>query len=337
MKFLVTGGAGYIGSQCARSLKKLGYKVKIFDNLSYGARESLPDGIDFVLGDLREAQAIEAVMAEYQPDVVFHLAAAALVGESMTNPELYYDTNVLGMRNLLNAIKKVNSNCPIIFSSTCAVFGTPSRLPIAEDAMKSPISPYGTTKLVAEMMLLDFARAYSLRGIILRYFNACGADASAEFGEDHEPETHLIPNIMRALIHGKSLTIHGNDFATEDGTCRRDYIHVEDIAEAHIKAAHFIQKQAPGTVEAIHLGTGRSHSILDVMRAVEVHTKQKVNYTFGPRRAGDPCELFSDPSKAERLLSITWKHSTLSNIIKTAWQWHSRYPKGYQDKRLHLA
>lgn len=337
MKFLVTGGAGYIGSHCARHLQRSGHQVCVFDNLSYGSRESLPEDVAFVLGDMRTSGDIAAVVKSFQPDFVFHFAATALVGESMVNPSLYYDTNVLGMKNLLEALREYCNGASVVFSSTCAVFGVPRQLPIAEEAFKNPISPYGATKLSAEMMLMDYARAYGLRGMILRYFNACGADASGEFGEDHEPESHLIPNVIKAQLQGLPVTIHGQDFATKDGTCRRDYIHIEDIAEAHLKAALFIQGQALGTVEAVHLGTGQSLSILEVIREVEAFANQKVKYTFGPRRAGDPDELYSDPRKAERLLGMTWKHSTLSNIIKTAWTWHSRYPKGYRNKRLHLA
>jgi UDP-glucose 4-epimerase len=332
MKFLVIGGAGYIGSHFVGQAEEAGHRCLVLDNLSTGYRQALSSDVKLVEGDLLDQKLVGDLLTEYQPDAVFHFAACALVGESMSQPHKYYANNVEGVRRLLEAIRQKHPTSVLIFSSTCAVFGVPARLPIAEDDLKQPISPYGRSKLMAEYLIEDYARAYGLKGVALRYFNACGAHPNGQIGEDHQPETHLIPNVLRSVLRGESLSIFGRDMATPDGTCVRDYIHVLDLAKAHLQAAIYLTEQTPGCFEAIHLGTGEGISNLEIVEAAGRVTNRSVAYEFADPRPGDPPMLFADHKKAEQLLDFRPEFSDVDTIIRTAWEWHRHHPEGYADK-----
>ncbi len=332
MKCLVIGGAGYIGSHFVREALRQGHGCTVYDNLSRGFKAAVPPSAPFVKADLLDAETLTKVLAEGSFDAIFHFAALALVGESVSQPELYYENNVEGVRVLLETMRKLKSGASLIFSSTCAVFGTPTKLPISEDDPKKPVSPYGKSKLVDEWMIEDYCRAHGLKGMALRYFNACGADQDGGIGEAHDPETHLIPNILRAALAGETLTIFGDDFETEDGTCVRDYIHVTDLADSHIKAALYMQKQKAPFFDAIHLGTGHGYSNLEIVRAAEKVLDRPVARKVGPRRAGDPAGLYADNRKAKALLGFETKHSDLETILTTALRWHREFPRGYSEK-----
>ncbi|MCX6131299.1 MAG: UDP-glucose 4-epimerase GalE [Proteobacteria bacterium] len=329
MQFLVIGGAGYIGSHFIAEARRQGHSCVVYDNLSRGHRASIPDGVKLIEADILDGKKLQETLSSDSFDGIFHFAALALVGESVSDPDLYYENNGEGVRQLLNAMRAVQSQAGLVFSSSCAVFGTPQHLPMREADPKLPISPYGRSKLMAEWMIEDACRAYGLKAIALRYFNACGADPVAKIGEDHQPETHLIPNVLRSALTGQSLEIFGNDFPTQDGTCVRDYIHVTDLADAHIKAAKFLTKAAPCTYDAIHLGTGQGYSNLQVLQTVEKVLGRKLVYKIAARRAGDPAELYADSSKAKELLGFETRYSDLTTIIQSALAWHKACPKGY--------
>lgn len=329
MRFLVIGGAGYIGSHFILEAARQGHECVVYDNLSRGHRAAIPPKVRLVEADIMDAGALTRCLRETRFDAVFHFAALALVGESVSQPDLYYRNNTEGVRILLDVIREVQPDLPLIFSSTCAVFGTPEKLPIAEDDPKNPISPYGRSKLMAEWLMEDYCRAYGLKGMALRYFNACGAEASGECGEDHQPETHLIPNILKAVAAGEQLTIFGKDFPTADGTCVRDYIHVLDLADAHIKAALYLMKQKTGTFDAMHLGTGRGFSNLEVVDATAKVIGKPISYKVGERRAGDPPALYADNRKAKRLIGFDPQRSNLETILTSATKWHQSHPRGY--------
>lgn len=329
MRFLVIGGAGYIGSHFVLESGRQGHECVVYDSLSRGHRAAVPESIPLVEADIMDASALRRTLRETRFDAVFHFAALALVGESVSQPDLYYRNNTEGVRILLDVIREVQADLPLIFSSTCAVFGTPEKLPIAEDDAKNPISPYGRSKLMAEWLMEDYCRAYGLRGMALRYFNACGAEASGECGEDHQPETHLIPNILRAVAAGEQLTIFGKDFPTADGTCVRDYIHVLDLADAHIKAALYLLKQKGGTFDTMHLGTGRGFSNLEVVEASSKVIGRPISYKIGERRAGDPPALYADNRKAKKLIGFDPQRSNLETILTSAHRWHKKHPQGY--------
>ena len=320
MKVLVIGGAGYIGSHAARVLRKHGHEVVIFDNLSTGF-EFLAKGFEFIRGDLGDAARVKPVLKRV--DAVMHFAAYAYVGESVTNPRKYFHNNVESALNLLNAIVDVGV-MPFVFSSTCAVYGVPAKVPISEDTVRQPINPYGVSKLFLEQALEAYSRAYGLRFAALRYFNAAGADDSGEIGELHNPETHLIPLALAATKDdAPALQIFGEDYPTPDGTCIRDYIHVNDLAEAHAIALN----QLAGGAEsfAVNLGTGEGCSVLEIVQTAEQVTGKKVRRTMGPRRPGDPPALVADSSKAQQLLQWKAKYS-LREIVSTAWKWAQRVP-----------
>lgn len=329
MKLLVVGGAGYIGSHFIGLAMSQGHKCAVFDNLSTGHRQAVPEECAFFEADLLDRKAIEQALRAFEPDAVLHFAALALVGESVQNPSQYYVNNVEGVRLLLECLRQWQRDCPLIFSSTCAVFGIPENLPIAEDDRKKPISPYGRSKLMAEYLLEDYAAAYGMKTCALRYFNACGAAESGEIGEDHQPETHLIPNILRSVLRGESLTIFGGDFPTADGTCVRDYIHVDDLADAHLRAINFLQKQSGSCFEAIHLGQGKGYSNLEIVQAAQRVLGREVAYVIGDARPGDPPALFSSVAKAKRLLGFSASHSDLDHILRTALKWHESHPNGF--------
>jgi UDP-glucose-4-epimerase GalE len=318
---LVIGGAGYIGSHTVRSLNRLGHTPLIYDNLSTGY-DFLASGFELVRGDILDRSTLFPCLQRV--DAVMHFAAHAYVGESVTNPRKYFRNNVEGGLSLLNAaidagVKK------IIFSSTCAVYGEPSTVPITENAVRQPINPYGVSKLFFEHALEAYDRAYGLRFASLRYFNAAGADESGDLGELHEPETHLIPLALRAAAgQGPELQVFGSDYPTPDGTCIRDYIHVNDLAEAHVKSLE--QLQAGNQSFAVNLGTGRGYSVREVIATVEEVTGRPVPLRLSPRRPGDPPALVADPRRAETLLQ--WKAKrTLREIVSTAWNWMERHPQ----------
>jgi len=314
VKVLVVGGAGYIGSHAAHALKRRGYEAIIYDNLSTG-HESLAAGFEFIKADVFDSARLAGALRGV--DAVMHFAAHAYVGESVTNPRKYFHNNVEGALALLNAVidAKVKK---FVFSSTCAVYGMPERIPITEDTPRQPVNPYGATKLAFEYALEAYGRAYGFRYVSFRYFNAAGADEGGTIGELHDPETHLIPCAFEA-IRGKrpALDIFGDDYPTPDGTCIRDYIHVNDLAEAHVLGVEYLQNSDS---IALNLGTGTGNSVKEVLSAVERITGKKVPARIAPRRPGDPPQLVADPSKAKKLLK--WEATrSLDQIVATAWKW----------------
>jgi UDP-glucose-4-epimerase GalE len=323
VRVLVTGGAGYIGSHAARALARRGHQVVIYDNLSSGHR-FLVDGFEIIIADLRDADRLAEAL--HGVDGVMHFAAHAYVGESVKNPRKYFDNNVQAGLILLNATIDAGVR-QFVFSSTCAVYGTPEKVPITEDLPRRPINPYGVSKLFYENALEAYHQAYGLRFASLRYFNAAGADESGEIGELHDPETHLIPLALRAAARiDPELTIYGNDYPTADGTCVRDYVHVNDLADAHVLALEHLA--AGGECRAFNLGTGRSHSVEEVTREIEAVTGRAVPRRFGPRRAGDPAVLVANPVLANEVLG--WQITrSLRDIIASAWAWLERYPEGH--------
>ncbi len=329
MRFLVIGGAGYIGSHFVREAVRQGHVCTVYDSLERGFQASLPKDMAFVKANLLDARTLETTLEKGDFDAVYHFAAFALVGESVSHPELYYENNVEGVRVLLEAMRKLKSQAALVFSSSCAVFGTPEKLPISEGDRKQPQSPYGKSKLIDEWMIEDYCLAHNLRGMALRYFNACGADQEGGIGEAHDPETHLIPNVIRLALAKQTVTLFGHDFDTPDGTCVRDYIHVTDLADAHIKAATYLLAQQAPIYDAVHLGTGKGYSNLDIVKAAEKVLGIKIEYKMGPRRAGDPAGLYADNSKAKKLLGFKTRYSDLETILSTALAWHKARPNGY--------
>jgi UDP-arabinose 4-epimerase len=319
-RILVTGGAGYVGSHCCKALAEAGFEPVVFDNLTMGHRSAARFG-PLVEGDMRDAEALGAAFRAHRPEAVMHFAALALVGESTAHPERYYSVNVGGTLNLLEAMR-ANDVPKIVFSSTCAVYGEPARVPITEDFPRRPVNPYGASKLACEWMMEDFDRAHQLRSMRLRYFNAAGADPAAEIGERHEPETHLIPLVLDAALGRRpGVSIFGTDYPTPDGTALRDYIHVMDLAAAHVAALRHLL--AGGASEAVNLGTGHGASVREVIAAVESVTGRRVPVKEAPRRAGDPPALIADPSRAEQLLD--WRAAAgLDAIVSDAWRWHQK-------------
>jgi len=322
LAILVTGGAGYIGSHAARALRRSGYEVLIYDNLSSGFHR-LAKGFELVEGDIGDETKLRQVLARV--DAVMHFAAHAYVGESVENPRKYFRNNVLAALSLLNSTLDAGIR-RFVFSSTCAVYGVPAEVPITEQTPREPVNPYGASKLFFENALEAYSRAYGLSSMRLRYFNASGADESGEIGELHEPETHLVPVALAATKEeGLELQVYGSDYPTPDGTCIRDYIHVNDLADAHVRALQHLEtagkeNQKQGESLALNLGTGRGHSVLEVMQAAEKVTGRPVRRTMGPRRAGDPPALVADPTKAQRVLGWTAKRN-LADIVSSAWAW----------------
>ncbi|HJT69414.1 MAG TPA: UDP-glucose 4-epimerase GalE [Terriglobales bacterium] len=314
MAVLVVGGAGYIGSHAAHALRRKGYDVIIYDNLSTG-HKALAEGFEFVVGDMADSAKVAKILTRC--DAVMHFAAHAYVGESGTNPRKYFHNNVTAGLALLDAVMDSRIR-KFIFSSTCAVYGNKVTVPITEDNTRQPVNPYGATKLAFEYALESYGRAYGLKYVSFRYFNAAGADENGGIGEMHQPETHLIPLIFEA-VQGKraALEIFGDDYPTTDGTCIRDYIHVTDLADAHVAGLEYLSK---GDSAAINLGTGQGYSVKQVVDAVERITGRKVPTHIGPRRPGDPPELVADPSLAKKLLNWQAKYP-LDEIISTAWKW----------------
>ena len=315
MVVLVVGGAGYVGSHAARVLRSHGHEAVIYDNLSTG-HARLAAGFELITGDLADTQKVTAALRRV--DAVMHFAAYAYVGESVENPRKYFQNNVEAALALLNAC----IDCGVlkfIFSSTCAVYGVPQKVPITEDNPRVPINPYGVTKLFFENALEAYGRAYGLRFASLRYFNAAGADESGEIGELHQPETHLIPLALDAAVGARpELDIFGDDYPTPDGTCLRDYVHVNDLAEAHVAALHYLEQDSESI--AVNLGSGTGTSVKEILDEVEKVSGRPVPRRIVPRRPGDPPALVADPSKAESVLH--WKtQRSLQQIVATAWKW----------------
>lgn len=322
---LVTGGAGYIGSHACKALRAAGFTPVTLDNMIYGHEWAVKWG-PLVRGDILDPAVLDAVFTEYKPEAVLHFAAFAYVGESVTDPEKYYRNNVAGSLSLLSAMRR--HDCKrIVFSSTCATYGAPERVPLTEDHPTRPMSPYGTTKLMIEWMLRDFEAAYGLRYTALRYFNAAGADPDGEIGEDHDPETHLIPLVVAAgLGRIPQVSIFGTDYPTPDGTAVRDYIHVTDLAEAHVLA---VNKLLHGGASATYnLGTGTGNSVREVIRAVEKVSGKTVPVVEGPRRAGDSPGLYADSGAIIRALGWKPRFMDINAIVQTAWRWHAGHVPG---------
>ena len=319
---LVTGGAGYIGSHACKALAALGYTPITYDNLSNGNAWAVKWG-PIEHGDLLDRGRLDVVIAKYRPGAVMHFAALAYVGESVTQPKDYYRTNVAGTLSLLEAALHHDIK-NFVFSSTCATYGIPDVDLICEQTPQEPINPYGATKLIVEGMLRDFARAYGLRWTALRYFNAAGADFEGEIGEAHDPETHLIPLVLDAASgRRKDITIFGTDYDTEDGTCVRDYIHVVDLADAHVLALKALEAGAENN--AFNLGVGKGYSVRQVIETSERMTNLKVPVVQGNRREGDPASLVADASKAREILGWQATRSDLDSIVRSAWNWHKKY------------
>jgi UDP-glucose-4-epimerase GalE len=325
---LVTGGAGYIGSHAAKALKCAGYRVVVFDNLDAGHRGAVQYG-DLVDGDIADVGAVRDALRRHEISAVMHFAAFLDVGESVREPVRYYRNNVTGALGVLEAMA-AESVRHFVFSSSCATYGDPVETPMTETHPQRPINSYGETKLAIERALPHFARAYDLRFAALRYFNAAGADPDGEIGEDHSPEIHLIPRAIDAATGGAGLKVFGDDYPTPDGTCLRDYVHVTDLAEAHLRALEAIVET--GKSGAYNLGSGHPHSVREVIDAVERVSGRKVPWTIAPRRPGDPAVLYADPAKARAELHWTPRFATLEAIVETAWNWHRTHPRGYEDK-----
>lgn len=322
---IVTGGAGYIGSHACKALHQAGFVPVSYDNLSHGHETAVRWG-PLVVGDIDDRIELERTILRYKPVAVMHFAAFASVGESVSHPEKYYRNNVAGALTLFEAAR-ANGLKAVIFSSTAAVYGMPKAVPIAETSELRPINPYGRSKLMMEQMLVDFHEAYGLASVCLRYFNAAGADPAGEIGEDHEPETHLIPRaLMAASGEIGELDLFGTDYATPDGTAVRDYIHVTDLAEAHVLALRYALEKGGAT--QFNLGTGAGFSVLEIIAAVERITGRKLPVRIAPRRAGDPARLVADPACAKRELGFVTHHSDIDSIVRTAWQWQQKASRG---------
>lgn len=329
MSVLVVGGAGYIGSHTVYALLDAGYAVVVADNLSTGFRAAVPEKARFYEADIRSREALDKLFAAEQIDSVIHFAACSQVGESMEKPLKYYENNVYGTLVLLNAMleHKVTN---IVFSSTAATYGEPETIPIAENAQTNPTNCYGATKLAMEQMMRWTAHATDLSYVALRYFNACGAHPSGEIGEAHDPETHLIPVILQAA-QGKRdvISIFGDDYDTPDGTCIRDYIHVSDLAQAHVLAMEYLTKGNPSDV--FNLGNGTGFSVKEVVEMARQVTGCEIPAQISPRRAGDPARLVASSDKTKTVLGWQPQYADLSVIIESAWQWHKSHPNGFAE------
>jgi len=328
MNVLVVGGAGYIGSHCVRQLLAAGHRPVVLDNLVYGHRGAVAPGVTLHEADLGDEAAVARVLQSERIEVVMHFAAYCYVGESVKDPLKYYFNNLVGTLHLLRAMVAAGVK-RFVFSSTCATFGVPATLPIVETMPQAPINPYGQTKLDVEHALRSLATAQGLSFAAFRYFNAAGAAEDGSIGEDHTPETHLIPLAFDAATGRRpQLEIFGTDYPTPDGTCLRDYVHVDDLSRAHI--AVFPQLATPGAALFYNLGTGRPTSNREVVRAVERVTGRKIKLVESPRRAGDPPALYADSSKVQRELGWQVRFPDIDSIVATAWKWHSSHPRGYR-------
>lgn len=324
MRVLVTGGAGYIGSHACKALAAAGHEPIVFDNLSTGHDWAVKWG-PLIRGDVNDADALNAAMAGHAPDAVMHFAALSVVGDSVDQPDLYYRTNVSGTLNLIDAML-THEVTRIVFSSTCATYGEPEEMPLTEETPQHPVNPYGQSKMMVEQMLKDFSVSGRIGAVALRYFNAAGADPETQIGEEHDPETHLIPIILQAAAGKRaSISIFGQDYDTPDGTCIRDYIHVMDLAAAHIAA---LDHTAPGTFTAFNLGTGKGNTVREVIDTAKRVTGREFDVVDAPRRPGDAPVLIADATKAQAELGWTPYYTSLDDIVGTAWEWMVRDDKG---------
>jgi len=323
MRVFVTGGAGYIGSVCVEELLNAGHEVMVFDSLIEGHRSAIDARADFVKGDLSDAKKLFKSLKDFQTEAVMHFAASAMVGESMSDPSKYFENNLANGIQLLSAVQKAGVT-RFIHSSSCSTYGIPERIPITEEMPQNPINPYGHTKLVFEQILPWYDRIHGVISTNLRYFNAAGASES--HGEDHRVETHLIPNVLKAALgKNRHVEIYGNDYPTPDGTCIRDYVHVLDLASAHILALSLSKS------DSVNIGTGAGTSVQQVVDAARRITGREITTMIKPRREGDPDSLVASVSKAKRVLGWEAKHVRIDTIIESAWKWHQRYPEGYQE------
>lgn len=331
MRVLVVGGAGYIGSHCVRQLIAAGHEPYVLDNLAYGHREALAQGVPFFEADLGDKPVVSKILTENKIDLVMHFAAFINVGESVSHPFKYYENNLVKTLRLLEAMHETGVN-KFVFSSTCATHGIPTRLPMTEDLPQHPINPYGQTKLDVENALKIISHAHGLSFAAFRYFNASGAAVDASIGEDHKPETHLIPLIIQAALGQREhITIFGTDYNTPDGTCLRDYVHVDDLSRAHI--AVFDKLAEPGAQYFYNLGTGTPSSVREIIAAVETVSGKKVKVVEAERRPGDPDALYADSTRAKKELGWKIEFDTVEKIVETAWRWHSTHPQGYATKK----
>jgi UDP-glucose 4-epimerase len=325
MKLLLTGGAGYIGSACLRWLLRNGHDPIAYDNLTEGNRAAVPEG-RLVVGDIADVDRLTKAMRDHQAEAVLHFSALASVPFSITDPDGYYTVNVVGTKNVLDAMRRAEV-ARIVFSSTAATYAFDAAMPLHEDSPQLPQSPYGTTKLAAERMIRDYGRAYGIGSTILRYFNASGADPDGRFGEDHKVETHLVPLTLQvALGVREKLLIYGNDWDTRDGTCVRDFVHTEDLAQAHQLAVETIE---PGTSRVYNLGSGTGTTVQEVLRACEEVAGRSIRYEVVGRRPGDPAVLIATPEKITRELGWSPRYTDIRAVAETAWRWHHAHPRGY--------
>lgn len=327
MNILVTGGAGYVGSHAVRHLLANGHDVTVYDNLVYGHRDAV-ERDRLVEGDLLEGNKLRQLMTDRKIEAVMHFAAYAFVNESVTDPAKYYQNNVVGTLSLLDAMRDTDVK-KIVFSSTCATYGLPHTVPIPEDHSQQPINPYGFTKLVIEHALADYSHAYDFGYAALRYFNASGAAMDGAIGEDHMPETHLIPLVLEVALGKRDhITVFGTNYPTPDGTCIRDYIHVEDLATAHLLA---LEKLEPGKAIKLNLGTGCGASVREVIDACRDITGRDIKEVEGERREGDPPELVANPDTAEATIGWRAEHRDIRKIVESAWKWHQAHPEGFAE------
>ena len=329
MAILVCGGAGYIGSHAVYQLVKAGEKVVIVDNLQTGHRGAINPATKFYQGDIRDVRILDKIFNENKIEAVIHFAANSLVGESVEKPLTYFNNNVYGMQILLESMVR-NGVDKIVFSSTAATYGEPEKIPIEENDRTQPTNPYGESKLIMEKMMKWVSRANGIRFVSLRYFNAAGAVEDGSIGEDHHPETHLIPLILQVPLGKRDhITIFGDDYPTPDGTCLRDYIHVIDLADAHILALNYLREG--GASNVFNLGNGQGFSVKEMIIAAQKVTGQKIKTEMGTRRAGDPAQLIASSDKAKKILGWTPQFANVEKIIETAWTWHKNHPNGYAD------
>jgi UDP-glucose-4-epimerase GalE len=327
-RVLVSGGAGYIGSHAVRALADAGHAVVVLDNLSAGHAAAVPAGVPLVVGDMHDTPLVARALAEHGIDAVMHFAAWLDVGASVANPLGYYHNNVTGTLSVLDAMRQAGVR-QFVFSSTCATYGEPLRVPMDETLDQRPINAYGETKLAIERALPHVERANGIRWIALRYFNAAGAHPDGTIGEDHSPEIHLIPRAIQAATGGPPLEVFGEDYPTADGTCLRDYIHVCDLADAHVRALAALADGAPST--AYNVGTGTPHSVRSVIEAVSRAVGKPVRWEPAPRRPGDPSALYASSLKAQQALGWQPRYADLETIVQHAWRWHASHPRGYED------
>jgi UDP-glucose-4-epimerase GalE len=329
MRILVTGGAGYIGSHAVRLFLARGHDVWVYDNLCYGHRAAVP-AERLIVADLAEEQRLDQVLLAHRIEAVVHFAAFAYVGESVREPGKYYHNNLVNTLTLMECMRRHGVG-RMVFSSTCATYGVPDKVPITEDEKQKPINPYGNAKLTVEWALADYAAAYGLGYAALRYFNAAGASPDGTIGEDHDPETHLIPLVLQtALGQRLHVEVFGTDYPTPDGTCIRDYIHIDDLAEAHLLA---LEKLQAGKGLRLNLGVGHGYSVREVIRTAEAVTGKTIPVKEGPRRPGDPAALVAAAGRAREMLGWTPRYTELRPIIETAWNWHRTHPRGYGDRK----